>query len=94
MIKHVVLFKFKDVNKAFLDEVSKKLMNLNDKIAEIQTIEVGLNENPDEKFHLALTVELEGFHSLKTYVNHPEHLAVGKIIRTKLEDRSCVDYVI
>jgi hypothetical protein len=31
---------------------------------------------------------------LEAYAVHPNHVAVGKIIREVLEQRSCVDYVI
>ncbi|MFB6320330.1 Dabb family protein [Saccharicrinis sp. FJH54] len=92
MIKHIVLFKFNNSSDAFLEDIAIKLENLKHEIPEIESIEAGLNQNPDEKFHLGLTVIVKDFDALKTYANHPKHLEVAKLIRESLADRACVDY--
>lgn len=92
MIKHIVLFKFVDPSEALLEDITIKLQNLKYEIPEIESIEAAINQNPDEKFHLGLTVLVKDFEALKIYANHPRHMEVAKIIRENLADRSCVDY--
>jgi hypothetical protein len=92
MIKHIVLFKFVNPSEALLEDITIKLENLKHEIPEIESIEAAINSNPDEKFHLGLTVVVKDFDALKIYSNHPKHLDVAKIIREKLAERACVDY--
>jgi hypothetical protein len=94
MIKHVVLFKFDNPSLAYLNKVVSMLENLKNEIEEIISLEVGINTNKDEKFHIGLTVVLRNFAALNTYANHPKHLDVVKVVREKISDRACVDYEI
>lgn len=97
MIKHIVLFKLKsfdsnDSKSAKLAEIKNGLLALKDKIDALLSIEVGLNCNANETFDIALTTTFNSLEDLEVYAKHPDHLAVGKIIREVLEARSCVDY--
>ncbi len=94
MIKHIVLFKFKEDTdeKTDFSSIKESLENLTQFIPELKKIEVGLNSNPNEKYDLALTTEFDNWESLKIYAEHPEHLKVGAVIRKTLELRACVDY--
>ncbi len=94
MIKHIVLFKFKDNSndKTNLNSIKKSLENLTQFIPELKSIEVGINSNPNEKYDLALTTEFDNWEDLNIYAEHPEHLKVGALIRKTLELRACVDY--
>ncbi|MCU4154896.1 Dabb family protein [Carboxylicivirga sp. A043] len=97
MIKHIVLFKLKSFeNEALktekLNEIKDGLLALTGKIDALKTIEVGLNCNENEAFDIALTTTFNTMEDLDIYAKHPDHLAVGKIIREVLEARSCVDY--
>lgn len=97
MIKHIVLFKLKSFDNeaqktAKLQEIKEGLLALNEKVETLQSIEVGLNCNANEAFDIALTATFNNMDDLELYAKHPDHLAVGKILREVLEDRSCVDY--
>nr|WP_321450414.1 Dabb family protein [uncultured Carboxylicivirga sp.] len=94
MIKHIVLFQVKPIdNKASkLEEIKEGLLGLKEKVSVLKSIEVGLNSNPAEKFDIALTTTFDNMEDLETYAKHPDHLAVGKVLREVLEARSCVDY--
>ncbi|MFW5890001.1 MAG: Dabb family protein [Marinilabiliaceae bacterium] len=97
MIKHIVLFKFRDdlpeKEKARkLSSIKTDLEALTGKVETLKRMEVGINCNPDESYDLALTSEFEDMEGLKAYANHPEHLKVGAVIREILEQRACVDY--
>ena len=97
MIKHIVLFKLKsfdneDSKSKKLAEIKAGLLALEDKIDALLSIEVGLNCNANEAFDIALTTTFNSMDDLEIYAKHPDHVAVGKIIREVLEARSCVDY--
>jgi len=97
MIKHIVLFKLKNFpNEATkaqkMDQIKAALMGLLEKVEVLKTIEVGLNNNPIEKFDIALTTTFNSMEDLRTYAVHPDHVAAGVIVREVLEERACVDY--
>ena len=55
MVKHIVLFKFNDFSsevekKEKLNEIKDALLNLLDKVEALNSIEIGINENPNEQF--------------------------------------------
>ncbi|HLW07782.1 MAG TPA: Dabb family protein [Marinilabiliaceae bacterium] len=97
MIKHIVLFQFKedpDVNartKA-LKKIKKSLEALRGVVPELKYIEIGINENANEKYDLSLISEFESWEDLNAYVVHPEHQKVSATIRQTMEQRACVDY--
>lgn len=97
MIKHIVLFQLKpfeskETKDAKLAEIKSGLLGLKEKVSVLKSIEVGLNCNPAEQFDIALTTTFDSMEDLETYAKHPDHVAVGKIVREVLEARSCVDY--
>ena len=97
MIKHIVLFKLKsfenkEEKETKLLEIKNGLLALCNTVESLISIDVGLNCNVNEDFDIALTTTFESMEGLEAYAKHPEHLAVGKIIREVLESRSCVDY--
>ncbi|WP_016776016.1 Dabb family protein [Anaerophaga thermohalophila] len=94
MIKHIVLFKFKENlrSEEKLASIKEGLEALPGKIESLKKMEVGINCNPEEKYDLALTAEVGDMEGLKAYAVHPEHLKIGAVIREILEERACVDY--
>lgn len=97
MIKHVVLFKFKSFSNdeeknSKCKEIKNALLDLDDKIEELLSIEVGINTNPNESYDLSLITTFNSTEALHTYAVHPDHLKVGAIIREVLNERACVDY--
>ena len=98
MVKHIVLFKFNDFSsevekKEKLNEIKDALLNLLDKVEALNSIEIGINENPNEQFDLSLTSTHDSMDKLKEYATHPDHVQVSKdLIRPILASRSCVDY--
>ena len=97
MIKHIVLFKFREdvpekEKSEKLQTIKSDLEALTSKVESLKRMEVGINVNPDESYDLALTSEFDDMEGLKAYANHPEHLKVGAVIREILDQRACVDY--
>lgn len=96
MIKHIVLFKFKDENKdVFMNQAKQELENLVDKIEELKSMEVGINYLEDENMpDLSLSSSFENKEGLKIYATHPEHLKVVELIKPMAIGRWVVDYEI
>jgi len=97
MVKHTVLFKLKEFSSeedksSKINQIKLGLLNLKTIIKELQTIEVGINENPKEQYDIVLTTIHNSMEDLDAYAVHPSHQAVAKIIREVLESRACVDY--
>ena len=99
MVKHIVIFKLKEeiAQEEKLDIMNRfkiAIESLPAKIPFIRKIEVGLNINPAESWHIALYSEFDSLEDVKAYATHPEHVAAGKIIADAKENRACVDYEI
>ena len=98
MVRHIVMFKLTEFatpadNQAILQEIKTGLESLIDKIDVLRMIRVDFNINPEETWDIILTTELDSLEDVKTYANHPEHVAVSKgIIGPVKADRACVDY--
>lgn len=98
MIKHVVAFRInkelsaEDKNDA-MHKMKTLLEALPPKIAELETVEVGINFNPTEAaFDVVLTTTHVSKEALSVYAGHPEHLEVLAYIRSVISDRVVVDY--
>ena len=97
MVKHIVMFKLKDDAPA-----DKKLEAMNGFKAAIEAlpatipfirkVEVGLNMNPGETWHIALYSEFDTLDDVKAYAVHPNHVAAAKLLAEVKESRACVDY--
>jgi len=97
MVKHRVLFKLKEFSsekeKALkISEIKSRLEALINLVPPLKKINVGININPKEEFDICLETEHDTLDDLNAYAVHPEHVAVGAIVREVLESRACVDY--
>jgi len=98
MIQHVVLWKLLEgANNKSKEEnfelISETLSSLPALIPQIKSLVVVKNENPTEKnMDVALIMSFDNLEDLDTYIIHPEHVAVGRFIRTVVCERSAIDY--
>ena len=97
MIKHIVLFKMRnDIEvqqlSSELTAIRQGLLDLMGQVPTLKSIEVGINCNPVEKFHLSLISTHDDMEGLKAYAVHPLHLEVSKKIRAILDERACNDF--
>jgi hypothetical protein len=97
MIRHIVMFKLKeDVPEAEKMRVMKAfkaaIEALPATIPFIREIEVGLNMDPDEKWHIALNSVFDNMDDVRAYSVHPNHVAAGKLLAQAKEMRACVNY--
>lgn len=97
MIKHIVLFKLKeditaDDKLVIATEFKRAIEALPAIIPWIRGIEVGVNINENESWHIALYSEFDSLEDLDRYARHPDHVAAAGILADAKEARSCVDY--
>ena len=94
MLKHIVLFQIKDFpdREKVLQEIKQDLEGLVNSVPSLLSMEVGINDNPDEVYHLSLISTMEDMKGLQAYAIHPEHRNVAERIKAIAEARSAVDY--
>ena len=94
MIKHIVMFDFKDENKKEnLLKAKEMLESLVVSVPTLQNMEVGINVSDEARaMDLSLYSEFENQKGLELYTNHPEHLEVVSFIRKVASVSKVVDY--
>ena len=93
MIKHVVMWKFKEENK---EENMKKarelLLALPCIISELKKMEVHFDiMHTDMSMDMMIDTEFLTVEDMKTYAVHPEHVKVSQFIRSVIESRVVLD---
>lgn len=95
MVKHIVAFKLTGTA-AERREVSLKfkeaLMALPKQIEVLRSMEVGINENPNETWDVVLTAVVDSMADVEIYAKHPAHVAAAGLLAGHKGDRACVDY--
>lgn len=95
MTKHIVMFKLKGTAEQRLDvarRFAEALLALPAQIDCLQTMEVGVNENPAEDWDVVLTATVGSMTEVEVYAKHPAHVAAAAIVAPFKEARACVDY--
>lgn len=99
MIRHVVMFKFKDEaegrTKAENLSLTKAMLEkLPTVLSQIRFQQVALNsvDADQSNYDLCLICDFDSFDDLHSYIIHPDHQAVGAFMRPLRTDRACVDY--
>jgi hypothetical protein len=95
MIVHIVMFKFKEENKAENTAKAKRMLEaLVDQIEPLLGMEVGIDFCGSERaMDLVLTSTFETKEGLSIYATHPAHLEVVAFIKEVTEMSKVVDYV-
>ncbi len=98
MVKHIVLWKLKDMAEGRSAQenalmLKGELESLRKKIKEIVFLQVGLNFNSSEAaYDVALYSEFKTKQDLLAYQKHPEHVKVAELVNKVREKRVVVDY--
>lgn len=58
----------------------------------LESIEVGINQNPNEHWDVVLTAVVPTLADVEVYAKHPAHVAAAAIVAPHAEGRACVDY--
>ena len=96
MIKHIVMWKLNDENKAAnAQNIKEKLEALAGVIPGLLEVEVGIDFNKSEAaFDVVLYSVLENKAALEAYQIHPAHQAVVPIVKAAACKRVVVDYTV
>lgn len=92
MIKHIVIWKFKEGEEKNMQIFLQKLNDLKSKISEVKSIETGVNINKENEYDAVLISEFETMEDLEKYKNNPEHLKVSALCKTIRLKRQAIDY--
>lgn len=95
MVKHIVSFKLSgtpDARRKLAEEFKEALLQLPSCIDVLESMEVGINENPAEDWDLVLTAIVPTMDDVDIYAKHPAHIAAAAIIAGHKVARACVDY--
>lgn len=95
MVKHIVSFKLQGSPEARLDAARRfksALLALPEQIEVLRSMEVGINENPNEDWDVVLTAVVPTMADVDVYAKHPAHVAAAAIIGPVKAARACVDY--
>ena len=96
MIKHIVMWQFKEAEGMTKPEVLAKvaadLSALKDKIPVVKELEVGASvTSGDMHYDMALIVTVDKLADLPLYANHPEHLKVLEFMNKVRTARAVAD---
>ena len=94
MIKHVVMWKFKDgVAEADKLEMKRRLEALMGVVPTLRGIEVGMDvSGKTAAMDMVLCTEFQSLEDLQAYAVHPEHRKVVGFVKPLVCDRAVVDY--
>lgn len=94
MIKHLVLFRFReDAGAEAVDAIVAGLNGLPALIAEIRSFQVGRDLLRTERsYDLALVSDFEDLAALQRYQVHPEHQKVVALVKQAASSVVAVDY--
>ncbi len=95
MVKHIVTFKLTgtaDERRKVAEQFKEALLKLPQTIDVLESIEVGINENPSESWDLVLTAIVPTMADVEVYAKHPAHVAAAGLLAGHKEMRACVDY--
>ena len=95
MVKHIVSFKLNGTAEERLEiarRFKEALEALPSVIEPLQSIEVGINQNPAESWDVVLTAVVPTMADVEVYAKHPAHVAAAAIVGPHKADRACVDY--
>ena len=93
MVKHIVMWRFKEGEHENMLLFRDRLLALKGQIPEIKAMEVGININPsDRSYDAVLVSEFDSMEDLKSYSVNPLHVEVSEFCKSiRTESASC-DY--
>src|SRR5574344_604671 len=95
MVKHIVTFKLSgtpEERKEVATKFKEALLALPSVIECLKSIEVGINENPNESWDVVLTAIVPTMADVEKYAKHPAHVAAAGLLAGHKDMRACVDY--
>ena len=94
MIRHVIMWKFKEGEEANMRKFLDGLRALDGVIPEILRMEIGVNCKEGNNYDACLIADFADFDALERYKKDPRHVAVSQLCKSIRTDRGAVDFVI
>tara|TARA_R110001583_G_scaffold50403_2_gene157315 strand:- start:10479 stop:10781 length:303 start_codon:yes stop_codon:yes gene_type:complete len=98
MLKHIALFKFNkfesiEEKENYYNRIKDVFDGLEDRVPAIKSLQIGFDELQSvSSYDFVVNVVLENMEALPEYMNHPEHVKTGKIVRERMLDKKTIDY--
>lgn len=92
MIKHVVMWKFKEGENENVDKFLKELGDLNGKIEEIKSMQIGKSVKDNNEYDAILIAEFESMKDLRKYKEDPRHVKVSSLCKEIRVSRTSIDF--
>lgn len=98
MLKHIVMWKFKDTaegktKEENINEIEKRLMEIKAELPIIKQIAFNRCAVLDDSFYDAvLEMEFESIEDLSFYQEYPKHRDLSAFVKSVRVKRACVDY--
>ncbi len=93
MIRHIVMWRFKEGERENMLVFRDRLLALKGRIPEIRAMEVGINMNPsDRSYDAVLVSEFDSLEALRAYSENPLHVEVSEFCRFIRTASASVDY--
>lgn len=91
MIKHIVMWKFKNGEEENMNKFLDGLKSLKGQIPEIIDMEVKKSVNSNNSYNAVLISTFNSIEDLEKYKVNPKHVAVSELCKTIREDRAAID---
>lgn len=98
MVRHIVMFKLKDVNgKTEYENAVEAKERFENVIANVKVMKKGelvINSKDADQtnYTISLICDFDNIEDLNAYQVHPAHVEFGKFIGTVKETRACIDF--
>ena len=94
MIRHVIMWKFREGEEENMHRFLNGLKSLDGVIPEIRRMEVGVNVLEKNNYDACLIADFDDLESLERYKKDPRHVAVSTLCKSIREARGAVDFEI
>lgn len=92
MVRHIVMYRLKDENKEEnARQMKEKLEGLNGKIEGLHGLRIDRDCN-NHQYDVCLTADFDDLAALKSYKNHPLHVAASDFVHEVMTERSAFDF--
>jgi len=92
MIRHTVMWKFKENTEKEMYEFVNALKSLYGVIPQIKKMDAGIDIGINGNYSAVLICDFESIEDLETYKSDPRHVKVSDLCKAIRKDRTCVDY--
>lgn len=94
MIRHVIMWKFKEDQRENMEKFLSGLEGLYGVIPEILRMEIGVNCKDGNNYDACLIADFEDLDALERYKTDPRHVAVSSLCKSIRTARGAVDFVV